>query len=99
MELIDSYCAIFGIIAFGVGVYELITKKLVGRKDVHASKKQIRKFLPYDVATYMIDGALLTMMGLTKYFPFMGKGPVIIVTIIASIAVVAANVYFSKKYL
>ena len=99
MELMDSYCAIVGIIAIGVGLYELFTKQLVGRKDLRASKAQILKFLPIDAATYIVDGALLTLMGMGNYFPFVAQSPVIIGIIIASLAVIALNVYFSRKML
>lgn len=99
MDAMDSYFIIIGIIAVGVGFYELITKKLVGRKLEGVKKESIRKFLPYDVATYIIDGLAMILLASGKYIPFMRTNVGIFAVIILSLAVLYGNWFFSKKFL
>ena len=99
MDPMDSYFVIIGIIAVGVGIYELITKKLVGRKLEGVKKENVRKFLPYDVATYIIDGVTMVLLGSGQYVPFMRTTVGIFAVIILSLAVLVGNWYFSKKIL
>ena len=99
MDAMDSYFVIIGIIAVGVGIFELITKKLVGRKLEGVKKENIRKFLPYDVATYIIDGVPMVLLGSGNYIPFMRTGVGIFSVIILSLAVLVGNWYFGKKFL
>lgn len=99
MDSLDSYFVIIGVIAIGVGFYELFTKKLVGRKLEGVKKESIRKFLPYDVATYIIDGISMVLLGGGSYIPFMKTTVGIFAVIILSLAVLYGNWYFSKKFL
>ena len=99
MEFLDSYCAVIGLVAVGMGIYELITKKLVGRKVEKASKEDILRFLPHDAATYIIIGILLTLQGLNSYFPVMSNGYVVLVTTVLTIVIIYFNWRLSRKYL
>ena len=98
METFNSYCVIIGIGAIGVGLYVLFTKKLLGRNTGSASKETIQKFLPIEVATYIILGLLMALMGLPQYFPFVENPIVITVLVVLSLAVVAVNVILGRKF-
>ncbi len=98
MDFFNSYCVIIGIIAVVIGVYMLITKKIIGRNTGSATKETIMKFLPIEVATYVIEGLLLILMGLPQYFPFMEKGAAVYVAIGAALLVIVANIILGKKF-
>ena len=99
MEMYDSFCTIIGLIAVGIGIYELVTKKLVGRDLDGISEDKIKKFLPYDVATYVIAGGLMALTGANAKFTFMQNTTVMVVSIALSLGAVAMNVYFGNKIL
>ncbi len=99
MEAFDQFCLIFGIMAVGIGLYELFTKQLVGRKLEGVPEKNIRAFLPYDVATYVIGGILLALLGLGDRAPFFQKPPVVTVTILLSLLVIGLNISFGRRFL
>ena len=99
MEFLDSYCAVIGLVAVGMGIYELITKKLVGRKVEKVPKEDILRFLPYDAATYIIIGLLLALQGLNQYFPLMGNGYVVLVTSVLTVVIIYFNWRLSRKFL
>ena len=99
MEMYDSFCTIIGLIAVGIGIYELVTKKLVGRDLDGVSQDKIQKFLPYDVVTYVIAGGLMALTGANSKFTFMQNTTVMVISIAISLGAVAMNVYFTKKYL
>ena len=98
MDFFNSYCVIIGIVAVGIGIYMLITKKIIGRNTGSAKKETIMKFLPIEVATYVIEGLLLILMGLPQYFPFMENTVVVYVTIGAALLIIVANVILGKKF-
>lgn len=98
MEAFNTYCTIIGIVAVGMGIYMLITKKLVGRNTGSASRETILKFLPIEVATYVLEGILLIVMGLPKYFPFAESTVGTYILIGISLAIVVVNVILGKKF-
>ena len=101
MEMYDNFCTIIGIIAVVIGIYELFTKTLVGRdrdKD-KITKEAAAKFLPYDVATYIITGVLMTLLGLNAKIPFMQSGAATAIAIALSLTIIVLNVYLSNKIL
>ena len=98
MDFFNSYCVIIGIVAVGIGIYMLITKKIIGRNTGSAKKEIIMKFLPIEVATYVIEGLLLILMGLPQYFPFMENTVVVYVTICAALLIIVANIILGKKF-
>ena len=98
MDMYNSYCVIIGVIAVGMGVYVLFTKKLVGRNTGSASKETIRKFLPIEVGTYIVEGLILMLMGMPQRFPFMDNTTVILLVIALAIAILVANVVLSRKF-
>ena len=99
MEMMDSFSLVIGILAVGIGFYELLTKSLVGRDAYRPKKEQVKKFLPYDAGTYIIAGALLAMTGAGDYFPFVRSGWFIISSIAVSLTVIILNVHFTRKIL
>lgn len=99
MEMFDSFCTIIGIVGIIIGLFELVTKKLVGRKLEGVSAEKQRKFLPYDVATYIVCGGLMTLLGLGEKLPFMTSGIAVIICIVASISMIAVNAHFGNKIL
>ena len=62
MEALDNICLITGVVSVGVGIYVFVTKKLVGRDTGKIPQDKIRKFLPYETATYILLGILLAEM-------------------------------------
>ena len=98
MEAFNTYCALIGVIAIGMGIYMLFTKKLLGRNTGSADKKTILKFLPIEVATYVLEGILLIVMGLPQYFPFVENTTVVYIIIGVSLAIIAVNVVLGKKF-
>lgn len=98
MEAFNTYCAIIGVVAVGMGIYMLFTKQLIGRSTGSANKETILKFLPIEVATYVLEGILLMMMGLPQYFPFAEKSPGSYILIAISLIIVVINVILGKKY-
>lgn len=99
MEAFDTFCILGGIAGAAVGIYEAFTKNILWRDLAGVKKKNMLKFLPYDVATYLIIGIMLAFSGLGSRFPFLEKPVCIIAEIVLSIATVCMNVYFSNKYL
>ena len=99
MEAFDTFCVLGGIAGIAVGIYEAFTRTILWRDLAGVKKKNILKFLPYDVATYIVIGIMLAFSGLGSRFPFLEKPVCIILEIVLSIATVCANVYFSNKYL
>ena len=99
MRTMDSFSLIIGVIAVGVGLYELITKSLVGRDAYRLTPEKTKKFLPYDVATYIIAGIALAMTGAGDYFPFAKSGWFVILSIGISMAVIIMNVVFTNRIL
>ena len=98
MDFFNSYCVIIGMIAVVLGIYMLITKKIIGRNTGTAKKETIMKFPPIEVTTYVIEGLLLILMGLPQYFPFMGKGVAVYVTIGVALLIIVANIILGKKF-
>lgn len=99
MEMMDSFSMVIGIIAVGIGIYELITKTLAGRDAYSPTKEQIRQFLPYDAATYIICGLLLALTGSGKYIPFVTNGYFVVASIVISLAVIIVNVRMTRRIL
>ena len=99
MEFLDTYCAIIGVVAVGIGIYELITKKLVGRKVEKVPQEDILRFLPYDAATYILVGIMLALQGLNTYIPVMKSGIVVLITTVLTIVIIYFNWRFARKYL
>ena len=99
MEMFDNFCTVIGAVAIVIGIYEIITKRLVGRKLEDVPKERQLKFLPFDVATYIGCGILMMLLGLNAYLPFMNNGIIIMVVIVLSIAIVGMNAYFGNKIL
>ena len=99
MEFLDTYCSIIGVVAVGIGIYELITKKLVGRKVEKVSQEDILRFLPYDAATYILVGIMLALQGLNTYIPVMKSGVVVLITTVLTIAIIYFNWRFARKFL
>lgn len=99
MEMFDNFCTVIGAVAIVIGIYEIFTKRLVGRKLEDVPKERQLKFLPYDVATYIVCGILMMLLGLNAYLPFMNNGIIIMVIIVLSIAIVGMNAYFGNKIL
>ena len=95
MEFLDSYCTVIGLVAVGVGIYELVTKKLVGRKLEKVTQEDILHFLPYDAATYILVGLLLALQGL----PLMKNGIVVLITSVLTLVIIYFNWRLSRKYL
>lgn len=98
MDFFNSYCAIIGAAAICVGIYVLITKKLIGRNTGSAKRETILKFVPIEAATYVLEGILLMLMGLPQYFPFMGKDAAVYAATGAALAIIVANVILGRKY-
>lgn len=99
MEILDNFCLLTGVLSIGVAGYEAWNRTLVGRDASRLSADQIRKFLPYDVLTYLLCGILLALLGLGGRIPFFQKGAVTAVIILLSIVVIALNVYFANRIL
>ena len=99
METFDSFSLIIGVIGVGIGLYELVTRNIVGRDLSGISETQIRKFLPYDVLTYIIAGALLALMGAGRWFAFVKTTAFIMISIFGSLAVIALNFVVANKIL
>ena len=99
MEAFDSICLLTGIASVGIGIYEFITKQLVGRGVVKATREQILRFLPYDAATYLLTGILLALLGLGGRIEFFAKTPVIIAIVILSIVIIGFNIRFANQIL
>lgn len=99
MEILDNFCLLTGVLSIGVAGYEAWNRTLVGRDAGRLSADQIRKFLPYDVLTYLLCGILLALLGLGGRIPFFQKGAVTAVIILLSIVVIALNVYFANRIL
>lgn len=99
LEMYDSFCTIIGFVAIGIGVYELLTKKLVGRELEGISEDRIARFLPYDVATYIVAGVLMALLGLGSKIPFMQNGIAVAAAIVLSLATIAFNAHYANKIL
>lgn len=99
MEMFDSFCTLVGIAGVAIGLLELFSKKLIGRKLEGVSAEKQRKFLPYDVATYLVCGGLMALLGLGEKLPFMKTGAAVIICIAVSVSMVALNAYFGNKIL
>ena len=99
MEAFDTFCVLGGIAGVAVGIYEAFAKTILWRDLQGVKKPNILKFLPYDVATYLIIGVMLAFSGLGSRFPFLERPVCIILEIVLSIATVCVNVHFSNKYL
>lgn len=99
MESFDTFSLIVGVIAVGIGFYELITHRLVGRDVSGIPQEKIRKFLPYDVLTYMIAGALLALMGAGRWLPFVKSTLFVCISIAGSLIVIVFNVIYANKIL
>ena len=99
MDTFNSFSIIIGSVAIVVGIYELITGELMWREGVKLTKEKVKKFLPYDVATYIIAGIMLALSGMGKYFPFLDKPVFVIGSIVVSLIALGVNVYFSNKIL
>ena len=98
MEAFNTYSVIIGVIALGMGINMLFTKKLMGRNTGSADRKTILKFLPIEVGTYALEGILLIVMGLPQYFPFAGRSPGSYILIGVSLAIIVVNVILGKKF-
>ena len=99
MEALDNICLITGVVSVGVGFYVFVTKKLVGRDTGKIPQDKIRKFLPYETATYILLGILLALMGLGRQFPFFQKDLVIAALIALSVVIIGLNIHFANKIL
>jgi len=99
MESFDTFSLLVGLIAVGIGLYELATQRLIGRDVSEIPQEKIRKFLPYDVLTYVIAGGLLALMGAGRWFPFAKTGLFVAISIIGSLIVIVLNVIIANKIL
>ena len=98
-NVFDSFSLIIGIAAVGIGLYEFFTKKLLWRDNVELTEEKVKKFLPYDVATYIIAGALLALTGAGEYIPVMKESWAVFTAMGISFAAIAVNVIFSNRIL
>ena len=99
MDMFDSFSLIIGVVAVGIGLYELVTKTLLGRDCSVYKKEAIQKFLPYDIATYIVAGGLLGLMGAGKWFPWAKNTTFIIIGMIISLIAIVLNVVAANKIL
>lgn len=99
MDAFNSFSILLGVAAVGVGIYEWITGKLLWRDGVKLTEEKVKKFLPYDVVTYIVAGIMIALSGAGEYLPFMKKNGFLIGTMILSFAAIGANVYYSNKIL
>lgn len=99
MDTFNTFSLLIGAAAIGVGIYEFITKKLLWRDGVKLTEEKIRKFLPYDVITYIVAGAMLALSGAGDFLPFMEKDVFMIGAMVISFAAIGINIYFSNKIL
>lgn len=98
-DAFDSFSIIVGLAAVGIGFYELFTKKLLWRDNVELTEEKVKKFLPYDAATYIIAGALLALTGAGQYIPVMKETWAVFTAMGLSFAAIAVNVIFSNRIL
>lgn len=99
MDSFDAISRLIGIAAVAVGIYELVTKKLVGRDLSAATEEGIRKFLPFDVLTYVGVGLLILFTSSSQWIPFAGNMWVNIASMVLSFALIALNVSKSTRLL
>lgn len=99
MEAFDSFSLIIGVIAVGIGFYELFNKTLIGRDLSGISEDKIRRFLPYDILTYLIAGGLLALMGAGRWFEFVKTTVFICISVGVSIVVIILNIIIANKIL
>ena len=69
-----------------------------GRNTGSASRETILKFLPIEVATYVLEGILLIVMGLPRYFPFADNTTAVFIMIGVSFAIIVVNVILGNKF-
>lgn len=99
MEMFDTFSLIIGIIAIGIAVYETVFGALVGRDVSEYKKENIKKFLPYDVVTYIVAGSMLGLMGAGKWFPWAKSSTFVIVSMVISLTAIVLNVVFANRIL
>lgn len=96
MESFDTLYLVVGAVAVAVGIYMLITKKLIGRKE-GVPKKLEAKFVKLDAATYIAEGLLSASLGLGSIVPFLNNLIVQFIIIALGVCVVAVNYFIGKK--
>ena len=99
MEAFDSLLIIFGICGVLLGLYELFTKNVVGRKLTGVSKERIEKFSGYDAITYIVEGLMGLLLGMSEKIPFMQNNIIRIIVIVVVIAGLVFNGYFANQIL
>lgn len=97
MESFDSLYLILGVIAAGIGIYMLLTKRLVGRKEESVPKKHLREVIQLDGLTYIACGVISLLLGLGSQVPFFSNLVVQLVLIAVGVAMVFVNYSLGKK--
>ena len=99
MEAFDNICFFIGIISVGIGIYEFLTKKLVGRDTEKIPAEKCLRFLPYDVLTYILAGILMALLGQSARIPFLQKPFAVPVLVVLALLVIALNIYTANRIL
>ena len=99
MEAFDNICFFIGILSVGIGIYELLTGKLAGRDISGIPAEKCRRFLPYDVATYILDGILMALLGQSSRIPFLQKPFAVPALVILAILIIGLNIYYANRIL
>ena len=99
MEAFDNICFFIGIISVVIGIYEFLTKKLVGRDTANIPEEQCLRFLPYDALTYILTGILMAVLGQSSRIPFLQKPFAVPALVILAIAIIGLNIYYANRIL
>ena len=99
MEAFDNICFFIGIISVVIGIYEFLTKKLVGRDTANIPEEQCLRFLPYDALTYILTGILMAVLGQSSRIPCLQKPFAVPALVILAIAIIGLNIYYANRIL
>jgi len=96
MDLIGLVLVFLGIIAFGVGAYELIKKTVVGRNTSASTEEQKREFSKYDGCCYIGEGIIALLLAFSNQL-FGDNKVVLILLALLFIGLMVFNFIMAKK--
>jgi len=96
MELIGLVLVFLGIIAFGVGAYELIKKTVVGRNTAASTEEQKRAFSKVDGCCYIGEGIIALLLAFSNQL-FGDNQIVLILLAVIFIGIMVFNFIMARK--
>jgi len=99
MDISGLVLVFLGIIALGMGSYELYKKTVVGRNTSASTPEQIRKFSTVDGVCYLIEAGAAILLAFSEQIPFLKSGVAKLGLAVLLVVTMIVNYILARKML